>query len=289
MGDVLQYTKGSKAEGLARDSFATVRAVDARANTITVERADGQTVTYNPNRLKGVNAYKETTREFATGDLIQFTAQNKDLKVANRDLGTITGIEPGKMTVRLDGKTERIISFDPDKVRSLDHGYAVTSHSSQGLTERRVIANMDTEASRNLINTRLAYVALSRAAHEVRIYTNDAVNLGKKLASDISKTVALEFRPKSVVEPTREAAKDFKEKSAAAAKQAPQTPKEQRTAYEYATPEERLKAVARDYTAQKDRAVVLAPDPAEHRQSRSSVVPSFKVRANSRKAAPSLC
>ncbi len=79
VGDVLQYTKGSKAQGLARDSFATVRAVDARANTVTVERADGQNVIYDPNRLKGVNAYKETAREFATGDRIQFTAQDKNL------------------------------------------------------------------------------------------------------------------------------------------------------------------------------------------------------------------
>ena len=266
VGDVLQYTKGSKAEGLARDSFVTVRAVDARENTITVERADGQRVTYDPNRLKGVNAYKDTSREFATGDRIQFTAQDKDLQVANRDLGTITGIEPGKMTVRLDGKRERTISFDPNKVRSLDHGYAVTSHSSQGLTERRVIANMDTEANRNLVNTRLAYVALSRAANEVRIYTNDAVNLGKKLASDITKTAAVEFRPKTQTEQTREAVKNFRERPAAEAKQAPLASREQRIVHEYATPEDRLKAVAKEYSAQKDRAVVLAPDAAERKQ-----------------------
>ena len=263
VGDVLQYTKGSKAEGLARDSYATVRAVDARTNTITVEREDGQIVTYDPRRIKGVNAYKETAREFATGDRIQFTAQDKELKVANRDLGTITAIQPGKMTVRLDGKTERTISFDPDKVRSLDYGYAVTSHSSQGLTERRVIANMDTEAHRNLINTRLAYVALSRAAQEVRIYTNDAVNLGKKLATDISKTAALDFRQKGQTEQTREAVRDLKEKPPAEGKEAL---KEQRKAYEYATPQDRLQAVAKEYTAQKDRAVALAPDAGERRE-----------------------
>ena len=63
----------------------------------------------------------------------------------------------------------------------------MTSHSSQGLTERRVIVNIDTEASRNLVNSRLAYVAVSRAETDARIYTNDATNLGKKLATDISK------------------------------------------------------------------------------------------------------
>ena len=122
MGDVLQYNRGSKTHGIERDSFATVRAVDVSANTITVERPDGQSVTYDPRRMKGVNAYKETAREFATGDRIQFTGQDKKLKIANRDIGTITGVSPGEITVRLDGKTKRSITFDPEKMRSLDHG-----------------------------------------------------------------------------------------------------------------------------------------------------------------------
>jgi len=37
-----------------------------------------------------------------------------------------------------------------------DYGYAVTSHSAQGLTAGRVLAHIDTDLSRNLINNRLA-------------------------------------------------------------------------------------------------------------------------------------
>ena len=70
-GDVLQYTIGSKAEGIERDSFATVRTVDARTNILTVELANGSSVTYDPRRLRGVNVFRETEREFATGDRIQ--------------------------------------------------------------------------------------------------------------------------------------------------------------------------------------------------------------------------
>ena len=194
VGDVLQYNKGSKAQGLERDSFATVRTVDARANTVTVERADGQTVTYDPRRMKGVNAYKETAREFATGDRIQFTAQDRKLGVANRDLGTITEIEPSQISVRLDGREERTITFDPARMRGFDHGYAVTSHSSQGITAGRVLANIDTEAGKNLVNTRLAYVAISRASEDARVYTNNAAQLGERLATDVSKTAAVDFR-----------------------------------------------------------------------------------------------
>ena len=53
MATLLQYTTGSKAEGIERDSFATVRSVDARANTLTVELENGSSVTYDPRRLEG--------------------------------------------------------------------------------------------------------------------------------------------------------------------------------------------------------------------------------------------
>jgi len=193
-GDLLQYTTGSKAEGIERNTFATVRSVDARANTLAVELESGSSVTYDPRRLRGVNVFREVEREFATGDRLQFTVPNKDLGVANRDLGTVTGIEDGKMTVRLDGKTQRTVIFDTAEFRQFDHGYAVTSHSSQGLTAGRVLANIDTDSSRNLINNRLAYVAISRASDDARVYTNNVETLGERLASEITKSAAVDFK-----------------------------------------------------------------------------------------------
>jgi hypothetical protein len=85
-GDVLQYTAGSQVQGIKRGSVATVLAVDAQENDITVSLEDGRTVTYDPRRLKGVNAYQEAAREFATGDRLQFTSGDKKLGVASRDL-----------------------------------------------------------------------------------------------------------------------------------------------------------------------------------------------------------
>jgi hypothetical protein len=121
-GDVLQYTSGSKAEGIERRSFATVQSVDARGNTVTVLLESGSTVTYDPRRLKGVNVFREVEREFGPGDRVQFTASHRGLRVANRDLGTIVRLEDGQMTLRLDGKTERLITFRTAEFRQFDHG-----------------------------------------------------------------------------------------------------------------------------------------------------------------------
>ena len=262
-GDILQYTKGSKEQGIERGSFARVQSVNMRENTITVQRGDGQDVRYDPARLKGVNVYREATREIATGDRIQFTAPDRKLGVANRDLGTVETVEPNRLSVRLDGKNERIVSFDPAGMQHFDHGYAVTSHSSQGLTASRVLANMDTEAPASLINTRLAYVAVSRASEDVRIYTNDAATLGARLAKEVSKTAAVDFRPPSTAEQLRQAVETLGRNETSKGLGMLQ---EQGRIREYADPNHCMAAVAIDYAAQPGRTVVVAPEKAERQE-----------------------
>jgi leucyl aminopeptidase len=94
-------------------------------------------------------------------------------------------------TAHLDNN--RRIEFNASEHRHFDHGYAVTSHSSQGLTAERVLVNMDTEVHPDLVNSRFAYVSVSRASHEAHIYTNDAESLGKTLSRDANKTSAVDF------------------------------------------------------------------------------------------------
>ena len=66
----------------------------------------------------------------------------------------------------MDGTKDRLVAFDSREMRHFDHGYAVTSHSSQGLTAERVLVNIDTDAHPGLINGRFAYVSVSRASHD---------------------------------------------------------------------------------------------------------------------------
>ncbi len=255
VGNVLQYTTGSKAEGIAKDSYAVVRSVDTAANRLTVELENGKTVSYDPKRLLGVNAYRESAREFAAGDRIQFTTNDKKLDVRNRDLATVVTAEPGRMTVRMDGKGERTVSFDPAKLRQFDHGYAVTSHSSQGLTQDRVLANFDTGTARSLVNTRLAYVAVSRTSQDARIYTNDADSLGKRLAVDVSKTAAIDNSRAEVKSELRQAVEGFR---AGKTDVSIDKLKSQGKVHQHAQPSERISAVAKEYAATRDRTVVLS-------------------------------
>jgi len=190
-GEVLHYTRGSKENGIERGSYATVVSTDPKENQITVQRQDGEHATYDPRRLQGITAYREIGRDFAEGDRIQFTAPNRNLGVSNRDLGTIERIDGPQIAVKMDGEKQRTVTFDAHQMRHFDHGYAVTSHSSQGLTTDRVLVNMDTTVHPELINSRFAYVSISRAAQDARIYTNDAGALGERLSANVTKTSAV--------------------------------------------------------------------------------------------------
>ena len=182
-------------------SYATVASIEAATNLITVATEDRRQVTYDPERLHGITAYREISRDFAQGDRIQFTSTNRELGVANRDLGAIARIDGTQIDVMMDGEKDRIVSFDSEKMRHFDHGYAVTSHSSQGLTTDRVLVNMDTTVHPEIINTRFAYVSVSRASQDARIYTNDAGTLGERLSTDVTKSSAIDLL-KASVEPT---------------------------------------------------------------------------------------
>ena len=198
IGDVVRYARGSKAIGIDAAAYASVVAINPSANELTVSKANGGLATYDARRLKGVSVYQEIQREFAVGDRIQFTAPDKSLGVANRDMAAIETIHPdGRLFVRLDNN--RKIEFNPNEHRHLDHGYAVTSHSSQGLTAERVLVHADTSVHPDLLNSRFAYVSVSRASQEVTLFTNDMAKLAPQLGAEVSKTSALEVsQPSSV-------------------------------------------------------------------------------------------
>ncbi len=200
-GNVLYYSRGSKEHGIEPKSYAMVASIDAATNRIAVVREDGTQVSYDPSRLRGITAYREISRDFAEGDRIQFTSTNRELGVANRDLGAIQRIDGTQIDVKMDGEKGRTISFDSVKMRHFDHGYTVTSHSSQGLTTDRVLVNLDTTVHPELINSRFAYVSVSRASQDARVYTNDAGTLGERLSTDVTKTAAVDVQ-KAPVEHT---------------------------------------------------------------------------------------
>jgi conjugative relaxase-like TrwC/TraI family protein len=187
--DVVRYSRGSKSLGIHAGDYATVKHADSEVNLLTVERQDGKQVTYDPRRLQGVSVYRESQRDFSEGDRVQFTAPSKELHVANRELGSVVEVkERGKISIHAD--SGRLVEFNIEDHPHLDYGYAVTSHSSQGQTADRVLIHVDTEEGQQLVNARMAYVAVSRARYDAQVFTNDKEELAEALGREVSHRTA---------------------------------------------------------------------------------------------------
>jgi ATP-dependent exoDNAse (exonuclease V) alpha subunit len=206
VGDVLRYSRTSKETGIGKGEYAQVESIDAPNNRLTVARQDGTERTYDPRRQQGVSVFREEMRNLSMGDRIQFTAPANELKVANRELGTIESIEKdGRLRLKMDGG--RAVELDPRRHPHLDHGYAMTSHSSQGQTADRVLIHVDTElGAKDLLNSRMAYVSVSRGAHDAQLFTNDREKLPAALGHDVSQQSAHgpEIKPNQTIAPQQE-------------------------------------------------------------------------------------
>jgi ATP-dependent exoDNAse (exonuclease V) alpha subunit len=195
VGDVLRYSRASKETGIGKGAYAQVKSIDAPNNRLTVELQNGTQRTYDPRRQQGVSVFREEMRSFSVGDRIQFTAPANDLRVANRELGTIETVEgDGRLRLKMDDG--HAVELDTHKRPHLDYGYAMTSHSSQGQTADRVLIHADTElGAKDLLNSRMAYVAVSRGRYDAQIYTNNAATLGQELSRDVSHSPAIQQEP----------------------------------------------------------------------------------------------
>lgn len=190
--DILRYSRASKETGIGKGEYGRVLAVNRQENLLTVLRANGEQTTYDPRRQMGVSVYRAEEKAFSVGDRIQFTAPNQELKIANRELARIEDIGAnGSMRLTLD--SERNVEVGVRGFTHIDHGYAVTSHSSQGQTAERVLIHADTElGAKDLLNHRMAYVSVSRGQWDAQIFTNDRDKLVQALSHDVSHNSALQ-------------------------------------------------------------------------------------------------
>ncbi|MGC1676411.1 MAG: AAA family ATPase [Candidatus Binataceae bacterium] len=190
VGDVLRFRRGSARLGIDRGSYARIEAITPERNQMVVRDEKGKAVSYDPSRLSGVEIFHQERRVLGAGDRIQFRAPDRALGVANGEFATIIAIDDQRARLRIDNGRE--LSAAIERLKHIDYGYASTSHSSQGATVDRVIANIDTARSAELVNRKQFYVSISRARHALTLYTDDRARLDSAVGRNREKSIALE-------------------------------------------------------------------------------------------------
>jgi conjugative relaxase-like TrwC/TraI family protein len=192
VGDTIRFLRSNRRLHVESKSYAQVIESDTTQNRLTIRTEDGRLVTYDPQHASGVSVYESKTRSFGIGDRIQFTANSTPVGVSTRDIGTITKLDAnGNIQVQLD--KGRKIRWNLADHRHIDYAYAMTSHSAQGTTVDRVLLHINTSDYRlsGLIDKTLAYVAASRAQHDIQIFADDASRLARSLRRENERAKAL--------------------------------------------------------------------------------------------------
>jgi ATP-dependent exoDNAse (exonuclease V) alpha subunit len=204
-GDVIYFARGSKRQGVNKDSYLTVDSGDPARNSLTLRDGIRARIELSPARWRGIQVYNWEHRTLAVGDRLQFRIHDKRNRVANGEFTTVTELTATQAKLRFDSGRE--LSVNLSQLRHVDHGYASTSHAAQGTTLDRVILNVDSMRSPQLVNRKQFYVSISRARHDARVYTDDAQALRRAIARESQKAIALDVlktRQTEHLQPTHE-------------------------------------------------------------------------------------
>ena len=189
---VPQRTYGKE---LQQGEQLTVLSHDLQRNTLTAERADGQRVTFDPSRQSMLRVYEKETVDLAPGDWVRATANNKTLGVFNGERYQVAALDAVQVVLRKDSQgvpTSSDIRIDRSRPVHLQHGYASTVHSAQGMTKNRVLVDANTKTLTS--NRAVFYVAISRPRHDITLFTDDATRLAAAMSREPKKFAALELR-----------------------------------------------------------------------------------------------
>ena len=127
-------------------------------------------------------AFTEVEQEFRTGDKLQFTRNNYRAERRNGDTAMVLAIDPAGASVLIekDDGERQMLDLRHLADRHIRPGWVRTIHSAQGATATRVIAHLESFRA-NTVDTRAAYVAISRAREGAAIYTDNRARLTEAL------------------------------------------------------------------------------------------------------------
>ena len=183
-GETTQFVRNNK---IAR---AGQRVVITEENAAVLAKEFAEHAKRNGENLFVV--YKPQELSLAKGDLLRVTSGIKDTEGKRIDSGamlTYLGMDKGQLQVQTASGTKRLLTAD---TAHLTHGYATTSHSSQGKTVDRILIHAPT-ASFGAVDKSTGYVAISRGKEKATIYTDDRQALMEAVERERPRLLASEL------------------------------------------------------------------------------------------------
>ncbi len=174
IGDTVTINSQSlkQTHGLQKGDQLTVTKLHTNTNELTMNH-HGKAVTISASELAKSHPTISDIENgsMSIGDQLRFTATDLKAGYVTNQSASISHISNNSITLT-NTTTGKDITLSTDKPLNIDHDYAKTTFSSQGLTAENVIYHAQSTIT-NLMNQRDFYVATSRATDNMTIVTDN--------------------------------------------------------------------------------------------------------------------
>ncbi|OKH21816.1 hypothetical protein FACHB389_31465 [Nostoc calcicola FACHB-389] len=183
LGNVVIPTRNYKRRGLEKALLYEV--VGKNTDRLILKADDGKQLEVDANFDKAV--YQREQIEIAVGDRLQWKKNDRQLQRRNGQEFVVTAIEGDSAQIQyLDSNRTETINLK--QAQNLDYALVSTIYSSQGKTTDLALIAAD-----YTIGQESFYVAISRARHNVLLYTKDKSELLELAQESKAKDNALEL------------------------------------------------------------------------------------------------
>ncbi|MBN3878455.1 MobF family relaxase [Nostoc sp. JL23] len=183
LGNVVMPTRNYKRRGLEKAKVYEV--VGKNTDRLILKADDGKQLEVDANFDKAV--YQRDEIEIAVGDRLQWKKNDRQLQRRNGQEFVVTAIEGDSAQIQyLDSNRTETINLK--QAQNLDYALVSTIYSSQGKTTDLALIAAD-----HTIGQESFYVAISRARHNVKLYTKDKSELLELAQESKAKDNALEL------------------------------------------------------------------------------------------------
>ena len=197
LGNVVMPTRNYKRRGLEKALLYEV--VGKNTDRLILKADDGKQLEVDANFDKAV--YQRDEIEIAVGDRLQWKKNDRQLQRRNGQEFVVTAIESDSAQIQyLDSNRTETINLK--QAQNLDYALVSTIYSSQGKTTDLALIAAD-----HTIGQESFYVAISRARHNVKLYTKDKSELLELAQESKAKDNALELLMKQVKETQKQSSK----------------------------------------------------------------------------------
>ncbi|MEM7741066.1 MAG: MobF family relaxase [Pseudomonadota bacterium] len=198
-GDILAFHARQDAVNAKKGATRTITTIDEERGLVTLRNSRGGLQTIKLSRLAG--RYETAPYSLNRGgelrirqnDKLLFTHSERGHDIAALTSATVKAFDEKTVTLDVGGQ-EQVFERSDAALRSLTHGYAITSHASQGQTTEHVVTAIDSR-EHQLTNQAGFYVSISRSADTLSIVTDNKDRTLKLLERETgTKTSALDAR-----------------------------------------------------------------------------------------------